>query len=408
VGFGPKRDEWEIRSTLAELERLADTANAETVSTVIQYRDRPDPAWLVGKGKAEEIARTAELQDADLVIFDRELSPAQIRNLENIIPCKVIDRTQLILDIFAQRAQTREGRIQVELAQLQYMLPRLAGRGKELSRLGGGIGTRGPGEKKLETDRRHIRRLIGELKRELEEVKKHRRLHGARRKKSGIPQVALVGYTNAGKSTLLNRLTGAGVLAEDKLFATLDPTSRRLSLPGGTEVILTDTVGFIRNLPHHLVAAFRSTLEQVKEADLLLHVVDSSHPEAAEQIMAVERVLEELDASHLPVLMVLNKADKAVAPVVDVSGKETVLVSALKDEDLELLRERIEKWVTGRLLTATAQIPVDRGDWISALYAAGEVLESRVNGLIMQMEIVIPRERYERLGAELKERLQLA
>ncbi len=225
VGCGPKRNKWEIRSALEELERLAETSQAEVLAKVIQFRDRMDPSWFIGKGKAEEIVQLAEEKAADLIIFDQELSPAQVRNLENLFPCKVIDRTQLILDIFAQRAQTREGRLQVELAQLEYMLPRLKGRGEELSRLGGGIGTRGPGEKKLETDRRHIHRQIRVLKRELEEVKKHRQLHQKRRKKMDMIQAALVGYTNAGKSTLLNRL------AENQLFATLDPTTRLLELP---------------------------------------------------------------------------------------------------------------------------------------------------------------------------------
>ncbi len=392
---------------MAELEQLADTAKADTVGRFVQFRERPDPAWLIGKGKAEEIALAAEDTEADLVIFDRELSPAQIRNLEGIIPCKIIDRTQLILDIFAQRAQTREGRIQVELAQLQYLLPRLSGRGREMSRLGGGIGTRGPGEKKLETDRRHIRRLIADLKRELDEVKKHRQLLRTRRKKTGTYQVALVGYTNAGKSTLLNRLTGSGVLAEDKLFATLDPTSRRLVLPAGTEVILTDTVGFIRNLPHQLVAAFRSTLEQVREADLLLHVVDSSHPEAAEQIAAVEKVLEELDASDIPVLMVLNKADKAGFRIPPRSSREAVVMSALRDEDLSVLCERIEQMLKGDAILVEARIPADRGDWISELFRDGEVLHSRIDGLEMVMELSMSRERFRRISGELKAHLHV-
>nr|WP_232356956.1 GTPase HflX [Thermoactinomyces sp. CICC 24226] len=343
VGCGTKKQEWSLRSTLEELKSLAETAQAVPVSQVLQFRDRIDPAWYIGRGKAEEIARMVEENEADLVIFDQELSPAQLRNLEGLMPCKVIDRTQLILDIFAQRARTKEGKIQVELAQLKYLLPRLAGKGKEMSRLGGGIGTRGPGEKKLETDRRHIRRQISVLTKQLEEIKKHRRLHQERRKKNGIPQVALVGYTNAGKSTLLNQLTGAGVLSENRLFATLDPTSRQLVLPSGKEVILTDTVGFIRQLPHHLIAAFRSTLEQVKEADLLLHVVDASHPEAEEQVEAVEQVLADLNAADIPVLMVWNKADRLERELPEGWDPDHLMISAFNEQDLDRLKARVEQ-----------------------------------------------------------------
>jgi GTP-binding protein HflX len=407
VGCGPKRNEWELRSALTELERLAETAEAEVVGRFVQFRDRKDPAWLIGRGKAEEIARLVEEKEADLVIFDQELSPAQIRNLETLMPCKVIDRTQLILDIFAQRAQTKEGRIQVELAQLHYLLPRLAGRGNELSRLGGGIGTRGPGEKKLETDRRHIRRQIRQLTKQLEEVKKHRRLHQQRRKKAEAMQVALVGYTNAGKSTLLNRLTGAQTLAENKLFATLDPTSRMLTLPNGQSVILTDTVGFIRHLPHHLVAAFRSTLEQVKEANLLLHVVDASHPERVEQIQAVERVLEDLGASHLPVLMVFNKADLTEEPAIDLSGKEAIRISAFSDEDLIRLKERIKQMLSGDQLFGTVEIPVERGDLLSALHEAVDELKSKASGMVIHLAFRVSRTRFEKLPHELKKRIQL-
>jgi GTP-binding protein HflX len=392
---------------LTELERLAETAEAEVVGRFVQFRDRKDPAWLIGRGKAEEIARLVEEKEADLVIFDQELSPAQIRNLETLMPCKVIDRTQLILDIFAQRAQTKEGRIQVELAQLHYLLPRLAGRGNELSRLGGGIGTRGPGEKKLETDRRHIRRQIRQLTKQLEEVKKHRRLHQQRRKKAEAMQVALVGYTNAGKSTLLNRLTGAQTLAENKLFATLDPTSRMLTLPNGQSVILTDTVGFIRHLPHHLVAAFRSTLEQVKEANLLLHVVDASHPERVEQIQAVERVLEDLGASHLPVLMVFNKADLTEEPAIDLSGKEAIRISAFSDEDLIRLKERIKQMLSGDQLFGTVEIPVERGDLLSALHEAVDELKSKASGMVIHLAFRVSRTRFEKLPHELKKRIQL-
>ncbi|MBA4494445.1 GTPase HflX [Paenactinomyces guangxiensis] len=406
VGCGPKSKEWEIHSTLAELERLAHTSRVETVARIVQFRDRKDPSWLIGKGKAEEIARLAEEKAVDLAIFDQELSPAQVRNLEQILPCKVIDRTQLILDIFAQRAQTKEGRLQVELAQLQYLLPRLAGRGKELSRLGGGIGTRGPGEKKLETDRRHIGRQIRQLKRELEEVKKHRQLHQARRRKLDWLQVALVGYTNAGKSTLLNRLTGAGVLVENQLFATLDPTSRALQLPSGREVLLTDTVGFIRKLPHDLVAAFRSTLEQVNEADLLLHVVDSSHPEALEQMEAVEEVLNDLGAAHIPVLTVFNKADKADSRWPDAPGDHVIQVSAFNDMDIARLKQEIEQALEREQIEGKAEIPVERGDWISALYDSAEILSSRITELTIEIKFCLPLKNYQRLSPELKACIQ--
>lgn len=397
VGTGSKRNEAEITSTLEELARLAETSGAEVAGKVIQFRDRPDPAWLIGHGKAQEIAEWAEQAEADLVIFDQELSPAQIRNLELLFPCKVIDRTQLILDIFAGRAQTREGRIQVELAQLNYLLPRLQGRGKELSRLGGGIGTRGPGEKKLETDRRHIRRQIRALTAQLEEIKKHRRLLGQRRKKTGVTQIALVGYTNAGKSTLLNRLTGADSLAENKLFATLDPLSRSLKLPGGEQVILTDTVGFIRQLPHHLVAAFRSTLEQVKEADLLLHVVDASHKEAEEQMKAVEKVLEELDAAHLPTLIVLNKADLHPELNVNLQGKEAISISAFCDDDLMRLKEKIAAMLSAETVTGTAEIPIHRGDLIAALYEAAEVCSSKAMDTKIRLEFRLSRKQLGKL-----------
>nr|WP_280139782.1 GTPase HflX [Lihuaxuella thermophila] len=402
VGCGPSSHKWEIRSSLEELERLAETSQADVLAKVIQFRDQIDPSWLIGRGKAEEIVQLAEEKAADLVIFDQELSPAQVRNLERLFPCKVIDRTQLILDIFAQRARTREGRLQVELAQLEYMLPRLAGRGKELSRLGGGIGTRGPGEKKLETDRRHIQRQIRVLKRELEEVKKHRQLHHQRRKKMDLIQVALVGYTNAGKSTLLNRLTGSEVYAENQLFATLDPTTRLLQLPSGKKVLLTDTVGFIRNLPHQLVAAFRSTLEQVTVADLLLHVVDASHPEAGEQMEAVEKVLKELGAAHLPILTVYNKADRTDLTPGRETDETSIHISAFDDQDILRLKEKIEQVIFHEQIEGRAEIPVERGEWISALYRSAEILSSKVTELSIQIEFRLPLHEFERLSPELK------
>ncbi|MBD1372932.1 GTPase HflX [Hazenella sp. IB182357] len=402
VGCGQKQKEWEIRATVSELEQLTETAGAETIHTVFQFRDRYDAKWLVGKGKATEIADLAETDDIDLVIFDQELSPAQIFHLEAVFPCKVIDRTQLILDIFARRAQTKEGRLQVELAQLQYMLPRLTGKGKEMSRLGGGIGTRGPGEKKLETDRRHIRNQISDLKKHLEDVKKHRRLHQERRSKQSLYQIALVGYTNAGKSTLLNKLTGADVLAENQLFATLDPTTRSLELPSGKEVLITDTVGFIRNLPHHLIAAFRSTLEQVREANLLLHVVDMSHPEMTAQINAVEQVLTDLGAGHLPTLMIYNKKDLSHLHEVEKNIQDRIQITAKNDRDIVYLKEKIESHMQRDDVRAQIELPVARGEWIAELYRAGEVLHVTSEEEYMRMQVRMSKLAFEQLSRDLK------
>ncbi|MFD1426191.1 GTPase HflX [Kroppenstedtia sanguinis] len=401
VGCGSGRETASIHSSLTELGRLAHTAGATVVDTVIQHRNAPDPGWLIGRGKVEELAQTVEEERIDLILFDRELSPVQLMNLERRFPCKVLDRTQLILDIFAMRARTKEGSLQVELAQLEYSLPRLTGRGKEMSRLGGGIGTRGPGEKKLETDRRHIRRRIRDLKRELEGVRKHRRLHQNRRRKMDMIQVALVGYTNAGKSTLFNRLTGAGVMEEDQLFATLDPTSRFLDLPSGGKVLLTDTVGFIRNLPHHLVAAFRSTLEQVGEADLLLHVVDGSHPEAMEQMKAVERVLADLGAGEVPVLTVFNKRDREAGAILSAEG-ETIRISAYDADDREQLKEKIDQVLNATQIHGSAEIPVSWGEMISRFYQVAEIVHSEVDDLTMKVEFRLPLHRYERMSPEMK------
>ena len=295
--------------SLDELEALAETAGAQVVGRIVQYRDSIAPGSYFGRGKIEELAAMAQALEADSVIFDDELSPAMQRNLEKELPCRVVDRTVLILDIFAGRAFSAEGKIQVELAQLQYRMTRLAGSGTALSRLGGGIGTRGPGEKKLETDRRMIRTRISRLKAELKEIKKHRQLLQEGRAHHALPQAALVGYTNTGKSTLLHTLTGADVLRENKLFATLDPTTRKLVLPEGDEVLLTDTVGFIRKLPHHLVNAFRSTLETAGYSDILLHVVDSSSPQMEKQMAAVYDTLQMLGIQDKKIITVFNKSD---------------------------------------------------------------------------------------------------
>ncbi|THF74600.1 GTPase HflX [Cohnella fermenti] len=362
------------RISLEELVQLAETAGVTVAGTAMQNRDVPDSKWFVGKGKALELKELVRAEELSTVIFDQELSGAQVRNLEEALDAKIIDRTQLILDIFAGRAKTREGILQVELAQLTYLLPRLSGQGKNLSRLGGGIGTRGPGETKLETDRRHIRGRIGELKRQLETVQAHRQLHRERRRKNGAVQVALVGYTNAGKSTLLRQLTRADVLAEDKLFATLDPTSRQLRLPSGKEVLLTDTVGFIQNLPHDLVAAFRATLEEANEADLLLHVMDASSPMRDRQREVVDEVLGELGASGKPTLLVYNKID--LLPDADeellAGGPETLRISAFREADMERLLRSIEDKLLGGV--AKLKLPASRGDLAALAYRVGEVL----------------------------------
>lgn len=369
------RDAERARLSMEELGELADTAGVEVLDVITQNRERVDAAWYLGSGKIEEIAHRAREREVDVVIFNDELSPSQTRNLDRVFDCKVIDRTQLILDIFARRAQSREGKIQVELAQYNYLLPRLAGQGKQLSRLGGGIGTRGPGETKLESDRRHIRKRISELKQQLADIVRTRQLHRERRKKNNVFQVALVGYTNAGKSTLLNQLTKAETLQEDKLFATLDPTTRQLVLPSGMEVLLTDTVGFIQDLPTTLVAAFRSTLEGIKEADLILHVVDSHHPDLEIHMEVVDRVLKELDAGQIPQLVVFNKADLVLPGTYLPPVEESIFISALRQEDLQRLLERIEAYAYASFAQLTLKVPVERGDILSLLHREGVEME---------------------------------
>ncbi len=369
------RDEERARLSMEELYELARTANVEVLDVMTQNRDRIDPAWYLGSGKIQEIAARANDLGVDLVIFNDELSPSQNRNLETLFECKVIDRTQLILDIFAGRAHSREGKLQVELAQYNYLLPRLAGQGKQLSRLGGGIGTRGPGETKLESDRRHIRKRISELKSQLQDVVRTRSLHRERRKKNQVFEIALVGYTNAGKSTLLNRLTQAGTLEENKLFATLDPTTRQLVLPSGREVLLTDTVGFIQDLPTTLVAAFRSTLEGVKEADLILHVVDIHHPDNQIHMEVVEQVLRELKAQEIPQLVVYNKIDLLHPGTYMPNHEDAIAISALRKEDLERLLDRLDKIVLQSFQKMSLTVPVERGDILSLLHREGVEME---------------------------------
>ncbi len=337
-------DEKDTRASLDELEELVKTAGAVTVDKKIQNRERIHPGTYLGKGKIEEIKDRIWELDATGIVCDDELSPAQLRNLEEALDTKIMDRTMVILDIFASRATTREGKIQVELAQLKYRSARLVGLRSSLSRLGGGIGTRGPGEKKLEMDRRLIHDRIGMLKADLEDVKRHREVVRQQRDKNHVPTAAIVGYTNAGKSTLLNRLTDAGILAEDKLFATLDPTTRNLSLPGGQQILLTDTVGFIRKLPHHLIEAFKSTLEEAKYSDIILHVVDCSNPQMDMQMYVVYETLRELGVCDKVMVTVFNKIDAAESDVIlrDVSSDHQVRISAKTGEGLDELSNLLE------------------------------------------------------------------
>ncbi len=333
--------EFDAEISIRELEELAVTAEAEVVGTVIQKRPSYDPATCMGSGRLEELKEQLEIFKAELVIFDHELTGVQVRNIEDILDVRVIDRTTLILDIFAQRARTKEGKLQVELAQQKYRLPRLIGMGNALSRLGGGIGTRGPGETKLETDKRHIRKRISYLEAELEELKKHRSFSRSRRKKDGVLCAAIVGYTNVGKSTLLNALTDAGVLAENKLFATLDTTSRSIELPDGRSVMLIDTVGLIRRLPHNLVEAFKSTLEEAASADVILNVQDLSSPERQEQAEVTEHLLAELGCGDIPKINVMNKLDAALDADTVFEDDSTVLISARERQGFDRLLECI-------------------------------------------------------------------
>ena len=359
--------EYDAQRSMDELEELAKSAGAKVMGRVIQKKDRPDPATLMGSGRVEELAEFVQNSQVELVIFDHELSPAQQKNLENALGAAVIDRTTLILDIFAQRAKTSEGRLQVELAQLKYRLPRLAGQGTSLSRLGGGIGTRGPGESKLESDRRHIRRRIHALEEELEALEKRRGLLRQRRKKDDVVTVAIVGYTNVGKSTLLNTLTDAGVLAKDMLFATLDPTARKLVLPSGLQIILVDTVGFVSRLPHHLVEAFKSTLEEAAFADVIVKVADAGDAQAAEQLAVTDEVLGSLDCADIPQLVVYNKCDTANTVAFD---PDILLTSAKTGYGLPALLAKLDEVLNHRVRTIEIVLPYDK-------LALADILRSR-------------------------------
>jgi GTP-binding protein HflX len=400
----------DAENSLAELADLAKTAGSEVLEGLIQRRRRPDPSTFIGRGKVDDLRGVVLASGADTVICDGELSPSQLRTLEEEVKVKVIDRTALILDIFAQHAKSREGKAQVELAQLQYFLPRLRGWGSALSRqtggsgrgggAGGGVGLRGPGETKIETDRRRIRTRISRLKREISDMKVARDTKRSTRRRHSVPSVAIAGYTNAGKSSLLNRLTGAGVLVEDALFATLDPTTRRSRTADGRVYTLSDTVGFVRHLPHQLVEAFRSTLEEVAQADLVVHVVDGAHPDPEEQVRAVREVLAEVGAANLPELLVINK--------VDATDEETLLrlkrlwpdavpVSARTGSGLDGLRRAIEERLPHPAVELDVLVPYDRGDLIARVHEQGEVLGSQHTGEGTELRVRVDR----RLAAEL-------
>jgi GTP-binding protein HflX len=394
----PGRDQWLVGESLAELRQLAVSAGAEIADTLTQKRDAPTAPTFIGRGKAAELADACRRADANTVIFDDDLSPAQARNLGEILgdKVKILDRTELILDIFAQRARSREGKIQVELAQLQYMLPRLTGLWTHLSRQRGGIGTRGPGEQQLEVDRRRIMEKIARLRRDLGEVRKNRRIERSGRQRLHWPLVSIIGYTNSGKSTLMNALTGAGVLAEDKLFATLDPTTRRLRLPNNQSILLSDTVGFLRKLPHHLVESFQATLEEVAEADLLLHVVDASHPQAREQMAAVDEVLHQIHAWGKPMVIALNKIDRLDERTAALEKflrncDHAVPISARGGENLdELLQEIANRLKTSRV-NVTLSIPHDRARTIAQVYRSGYVTARSIDNGRVVLKAQIPK-----------------
>lgn len=379
--------EYDCDISLDELEELAETAGAEVVGRMSQKRDKPDSGTFLGSGRLEELGDFCKNNEVDLVIADSELAPAQLRNIEKATDVRVIDRTTLILDIFAERARSNEGKLQVELAQLRYSLPRLTGQGTKLSRLGGGIGTRGPGETKLESDRRHIRRRIKALEDEFDALEKRRSLARARREKDGVETVVIVGYTNAGKSTLMNTLTEAGVLAQDKLFATLDPTSRALVLPDGRRVMLIDTVGFIRRLPHHLVEAFKSTLEEAVCAKVILNVCDASDPECAEHLKVTNDQLEELGCSGKPIIPVFNKCDLPQADEAAMRLPGAVNISALEGKGLDELLDAVAKALPPTRAKAKLLIPYSDGAAAAALRKDGVITveDYRADGLYLEL-----------------------
>lgn len=398
VGVSTDDNDDTIKS-LDELAELAATAGAVTVGRVIQNLDQPHPGTYVGKGKLEEIKDLLWETEATGIICDDELTPVQLGNMEDALDTKVMDRTLIILDIFASRASTNEGKIQVELAQLKYRQSRLTGLGKSLSRLGGGIGTRGPGEKKLEMDRRLIKNRIAQLNRELKDVKRHREVTREQRNKNKVPVVAIVGYTNAGKSTLLNHLTGAGVLEEDKLFATLDPTTRNLKLPSKQEILITDTVGFIRKLPHHLIDAFRSTLEEAKYADIILHVVDASNSQVDEQMYIVYETLQNLEVKDKPIITAFNKQDKLEENLSlrDFKADHTVRISAKTGAGLEELQNVMEEVLRDQKVLIEKLYPYAEAGKIQLIRKYGELLEESYQEDGIFARGYVPAEIYERV-----------
>ena len=407
IAVAMQNQEEEVESSVAELAELADTAGADTIAKFIQNRERPHPGTYFGKGKIEELALMVRQYDVDMVICDDELSPSQLKNLTEACGCKVIDRPILIMDIFAKHAHTKEGILQVEMAQMRYRLSRLAGLGAGMSRLGGGIGTRGPGEKKLESDRRHIRRRIGLLKEELDQVHRSREILREGRAKQNKPIISIVGYTNAGKSTLLNYLTDAGVLSENKLFATLDPTTRNLTLKSGKEVLLVDTVGFIRKLPHHIVEAFKSTLEEVVYADLLVHVVDGTNEDALAHMDVVHNTLRELGAADKPVLTLINKTD---LPGVDGSLNDPLAfknmnVSAITGQGLEEFLDVLEEKLMDDMHHLYLCVPYDKGQVLQKLRSYGQIIKEDHGNEGVEIEIYIEEayvNKYELLSMEVK------
>ncbi len=388
---GWKRQAFSGLESLTELERLADTAGLITVARVLQSLRKPSAATFIGAGKVEEVRELVHAVAADVVVFDEPLSPAQQRNLEASLRVKVIDRSQLILDIFAQRARSLEGKLQVELAQLQYLLPRLTRQWAHLSRLGGGVGTRGPGETQLEVDRRKVRERMAHIRRRLREVARTRQLHRVARADAPFPTIVLVGYTNAGKSTLMNRLTGAESQVADRLFATLDPMTRQLRLPSGSVALLVDTVGFIHKLPHGFVNAFRSTLEEVQTADLLLHVVDASHPNREQQVHTVHQVLAELGAQDKPQIVVWNKMDLLEGEPLGIawSGSSS-RVSARTGQGIDQLLARIEATLAQRLEEVRVALPLNRGDLVARARRFGRILSEEYSSDFVELNALVP------------------
>lgn len=385
------KEETATESTLEELKALLETAGGTAVGTLLQSRPAPDPHSFLGEGKVEELRQAVEATGANMVIFDNDLSPSQIRTLEDITGATVIDRSALILDIFAQRAKTREGRLQVELAQYQYLLPRLSGMGRSLSRQGGGIGTRGPGETRLESDRRHIRTRISRLQQELKEVRRVRGVQRQLREKNSVPVVALIGYTNAGKSTLLNAITGAGIPANNRLFDTLDTTTRRMTVSDTLDVLLSDTVGFIAKLPHNLVEAFQATLEELQYADLLLHVIDASDPDRAAHMEVVEKLAAQLAPQGVPIIEVYNKADLVEPQLIPV-GENKVAISAATGTGLPRLLELVEQNLDTGVKRVTMKLPYSSAGEVDRIHREGKVFTTEYENDGILVEAALSRE----------------